>query len=762
MSITLTALQKQRSDTAANWTAANPTLLAGEIGLESDTGYWKVGNGSTAWTSLAYVPGLGAEIPVSRLADGSARQLLQTAANGTDVEWASNIDVPGTLDVTGAATFDAAVTIQGNLTVNGTTTNINTQNLVVEDKNVILGDVSTPSDVTADGGGITLKGTTDKTINWVDATDAWTSSEHLSLASGKAYYINGTQVLSDSALGSGVTVGANQLSGTIPSSVLGNSTTYVGTTSVALNRSSANQALTGISSVALPGATSGTITITPAATAGTTAITIPATTGTLVTTGDSGSITSTMIADGTILNADVNASAAIAGTKISPDFGSQNTTTTGTSTAASFIPSSSTAPTNGLYLNTTNSVALATNGSGRLFVNSSGQVSVGTTSAQDTLNIYPGTTGGISLLDSTNTIRAKCFIDNNAFIFGIRANNYWVDLEASGSTQNAIRFITGTGAPGTGNERVRIDSSGRLLVGLSSSIGNNDLILSATSNGNNVGTAAFRASANGAEINLYKSRSSTVGTNTVVQSGDTIGQFDFRGADGTNYITAASIIAQVDATPGTNDMPGRLIFSTTADGASSSTERARINNTGYLTGTVNGLSQGLYACEQYYRLNANLARSDVSTAQSIFGVGVTLIASTIYEFEVVFALAKTAGTNSHTIGIGFGGTATLNNILYELIGANALAYPSSAAPDVQNLVDVVTNTTMTSAITTAARNFRAIIKGTVSVNAGGTFIPQFTLSAAPVGGAYSTLGGSYIKIAPLGASGANISIGSWA
>jgi hypothetical protein len=99
MSITLSALQKQRRDTAANWTTQNPTLLAGEIGLESDTGYWKVGDGTTAWASLAYVVGLGAEIPVSRLADGTARQLLQTAANGTDVEWASNIDVPGTLDV---------------------------------------------------------------------------------------------------------------------------------------------------------------------------------------------------------------------------------------------------------------------------------------------------------------------------------------------------------------------------------------------------------------------------------------------------------------------------------------------------------------------------------------------------------------------------------------------------------------------------------------------------------------------------------------
>ena len=97
-------------------------------------------------------------------------------------------------------------------------------------------------------------------------------------------------------------------------------------------------------------------------------------------------------------------------------------------------------------------------------------------------------------------------------------------------------------------------------------------------------------------------------------------------------------------------------------------ERARINNTGYLTGTVNGLSQGLYACEQYYRLNADLARADVSTAQSIFGVGVTLVASTVYEFEMVYTLSKTAGTTSHTIGVGFGGTATLNNIFYELIG----------------------------------------------------------------------------------------------
>jgi hypothetical protein len=94
-----------------------------------------------------------------------------------------------------ALTGDATavnLTISGNLTVNGTTTNINSTNLVVEDKNIVLADVETPTDITADGGGITLKGATDKTFNWVDATDSWTSSEHINLASGKSYSMNGT------------------------------------------------------------------------------------------------------------------------------------------------------------------------------------------------------------------------------------------------------------------------------------------------------------------------------------------------------------------------------------------------------------------------------------------------------------------------------------------------------------------------------------------------------------------------------------------
>jgi hypothetical protein len=118
----------------------------------------------------------------------------------------------------GAATGTSLV-LSGDLTVNGTTTTVNSTTLTVDDKNIELGSVTTPSDATADGGGITLKGATDKTINWVDATDAWTLSEHVNIANGKVYRINGTEVLSGTALGSGVTGSSLTSVGTIATGV---------------------------------------------------------------------------------------------------------------------------------------------------------------------------------------------------------------------------------------------------------------------------------------------------------------------------------------------------------------------------------------------------------------------------------------------------------------------------------------------------------------------------------------------------------------
>ena len=95
----------------------------------------------------------------------------------------------------GAATGTSLV-LSGDLTVNGTTTTINSTEITIDDKNMTLGSVASPTDAGADGGGLTLKGATDKTFNWIDATDSWTSSEHMNLVSGKVLKINGTEVLS--------------------------------------------------------------------------------------------------------------------------------------------------------------------------------------------------------------------------------------------------------------------------------------------------------------------------------------------------------------------------------------------------------------------------------------------------------------------------------------------------------------------------------------------------------------------------------------
>jgi hypothetical protein len=76
-------------------------------------------------------------------------------------------------------TFTGNVIMSGNLTVNGTETIVNTQTLTVEDKNIEMGKVASPTDTTADGGGITLKGTTDKTIIWENDTDSWNFNQNI-------------------------------------------------------------------------------------------------------------------------------------------------------------------------------------------------------------------------------------------------------------------------------------------------------------------------------------------------------------------------------------------------------------------------------------------------------------------------------------------------------------------------------------------------------------------------------------------------------
>jgi hypothetical protein len=258
-----------RRGTTSEWNTANPTLEEGEIGYNTTLGQMKIGDGSTSWGNLDYIlntsaldTSLGSYIPdteksaingVAEL-DGSKNILApagiifegtandhETTLSVTDPTADRTItfpDVTGTVVTTGNLSSItsvgtlASLTVTGDLTVNGTTTTINSTTLSIDDKNIIIGDVETPTDITADGGGLTLKGATDKTFNWVDATDAWTSSEHINLASGKTLKYNGTDLVASQSGNSGkylTTDGTSTSWGTVS----GYSAPTLGSTSIA-------------------------------------------------------------------------------------------------------------------------------------------------------------------------------------------------------------------------------------------------------------------------------------------------------------------------------------------------------------------------------------------------------------------------------------------------------------------------------------------------------------------------------------------------
>lgn len=180
--------------------------------------------------------------------------------------------------------------------------------------------------------------------------------------------------------------------------------------------------------------------------------------------------------------------------------------------------------------------------------------------------------------------------------------------------------------------------------------------------------------------------------------------------------------------------------------------------------TPAGTQRGVVPGAQFFRLDSGLAGANVNTAQSVFGVGVTLSSSTVYAFEYCLVMTKTAGTTAHTLGLGYGGSATTNNFLSNGtgFGANFVLPTSSISGNSYYFASNSTaNQTVSGGSTSATITWFYRVTGTVSINAGGTFIPQYTLSAAP-GGAYTTQAGSYFLIYPIGVSGSNTSVGTWA
>jgi hypothetical protein len=164
-------------------TSANITL-----GAQQTSGNLTIGGGTQRTTGIV-------GIATGATTSGTKTINIGTGSTGgtTEITIGSSSGATSNITLNGTVTAANNLVVTGDLTVNGTTTTIDTAHLQVEDKNITLAYGNT-SDVGADGGGITLLGTTNKTFNWVDSTDAWTSSEHMNLLTGKSYKINNTAI----------------------------------------------------------------------------------------------------------------------------------------------------------------------------------------------------------------------------------------------------------------------------------------------------------------------------------------------------------------------------------------------------------------------------------------------------------------------------------------------------------------------------------------------------------------------------------------
>lgn len=199
---------------------------------------------------------------------------------------------------------------------------------------------------------------------------------------------------------------------------------------------------------------------------------------------------------------------------------------------------------------------------------------------------------------------------------------------------------------------------------------------------------------------------------------------------GTNLTTAAAGAVEYD---------GKVIYSTPA-------------------------SRGVSPSMMVYRLNSDKTGSNTSSLQSLFGVSVSLQASTSYIFELVARLDKGAGTTSHTVGISFYSLTSLSNFNFQ---GTAATYTNPSTDGFSSTTNNYWannngNTIVTPSNTTAnVSHFIRCTGSFATTSTAPTVQPSFTCSNAP-GGTYFTKTGSYICIWPIGASGANTSVGPWA
>jgi len=234
----LTSVTTASAATAPVWTlatgtgspvyATTPTITTPKIDSISTT------------TGAAATPSLWSDVTTGTIAIGagitSGTVNIATAGTGTN-----SINIGNT---------NSTLTVNGNLTVNGTTTTVNSVTINVDDPNIELNSIASPTDANANGGGITLKGTTDKTIVWNNANSNWTANQDFNIPTGKVYKVNNFEVLSTYsvlgitpyALATGFTIAGGTTSKTL---TVSNTLTLAGTDSSTLDIGSGGTLGTG-------------------------------------------------------------------------------------------------------------------------------------------------------------------------------------------------------------------------------------------------------------------------------------------------------------------------------------------------------------------------------------------------------------------------------------------------------------------------------------------------------------------------------------
>jgi len=243
----------------------------------------------------------------------------------------------------------------------------------------------------------------------------------------------------------------------------------------------------------------------------------------------------------------------------------------------------------------------------------------------------------------------------------------------------------------------------------------------------------------------------------------TINSSTTSGAIITSDNTGITAIQANNVTSLTADGTGRLVL------PSISLPTATAGDLGYngtaLYFTPAGTQRGVIPGQQMFALNTTVTGLNSTANQSMFGLssGVTLASSTTYAFEILLSMSKSAGTTPHSIQFLFGGAATLNGINYCFIrNTSTISFTDvSAYQTLGGYIQTASATTVQLNSSSSAVYQTFILKGTVSINVGGTFHPQYSLSAAP-GGAYTTAAGSYMLIYPVATGSSNVSIGTWA